>query len=160
MKSLACVLVVVLGSSACTRRTTNLQVRYAGVVGIVAAGLTIVEPSLNGDGFDPKLVGIGAAIGTVGLALLVGSFLALPNVEQHEAQERAHEEAILKQRADNAAAVGMMNRAKAAARAGDCGSVLALDRQIAQLDPGVGSVLHADAAVARCFVEPTDPTWF
>lgn len=150
MKLPALVLALSLSVSACTSRNANLQARYTGIVLLAAGATTIIEPRFNGDGFDTKLVAVGSILAGVGAALLIGSLVALPGVRRIEAVEeaRAH------QREQNLAAVAILHRAEAATAAGDCATVVQLTPQIDALDPGVGAVLRANVAAARCLAPP------
>ena len=146
MKLPALVLALSLSVTACTSRNANLQVRYTGIVLVVAGAITIIEPRFNGDGFDTKLLTVGSILGGVGAALLIGSLVALPGVRRLEAvdEARAH------QREVNLKAVELLHRAEAATAAGDCATVVQLTPQIDALDAGVGGVLRANVAAARC----------
>ena len=151
MKSLG--LVLALSVTACSSRNANLQVRYTGVVFLTAAAVTIIEPRFNGDGFDTKLLVLGSALGTVGAGLLVGSILALPDVRKIEAADAAR----LHQRQLNLKAVALLHQAEAAAGKEDCATVVQLAPQIDGFDPGVGSVLRANVAAARCLKAEVSP---
>ena len=135
-----------LSLAACTHRNGNLQVRYAGVVLITGGALMIVEPRFNGDGFEPKLVGIGSAVAAIGAALLIGSLIELPTVRANEEREADR----VRRYQNNLKAVELLHPAEAAAATGDCATVVRLAPQIDALDPGVGEVLRRNVAAARC----------
>jgi hypothetical protein len=153
VKSLAVVLALASGLGGCTR-TTNLYARYGGVVLLVGGAALIVTPTLNGSngtdpndppesaGFNTRPLGIGVA--AVGAGLLIVSLLVHPVSApvSHEAQHQR--EITLK-------ADALLHDAEAAAGKDDCATVNQLSPQIDQLDPGVGAVLHANVAAARCF---------
>ena len=150
MKTIALVTALACSSAACHSRGANSQIRYTGVVLLVGGGLMIAEPSLNGDGFDAKLVGIGSAIAGIGAALLIGSLAALPSVRRDEAiqdERRKKYEANLQ-------AVELLHKAEAAAAHDDCPGVVTLAPQIDVLDAGVGAVLRSNVAANRCLNAP------
>lgn len=145
----AVIAVLGLAHAGCAKRSSNLQVRYTGVLFLVGGLCLGVEPSLNGgslihpDSQGKKLDGAGAGILAVGAALLIGSYLVHPKDEPLD-------ESALRQREITLKADALLHEAETAAGKDDCASVNALAPQIELLDPGVGAVLRANVAAARC----------
>ncbi|MDB4957025.1 MAG: hypothetical protein JWO36_4594 [Myxococcales bacterium] len=137
-----------------------------GVVGLVAVGVggSLGAPTLDGDGPSTSTAtyAVGAGLLFVGTLLLpYGIIFGIHDwfKERHDEEERVARDQAERQVASERAqrmvtrerAWRLTQTAAAAARAGDCATVKALDTRVAELEFGFHDVVFArDVAISAC----------
>ena len=133
-----------------------------------AVGKSIENEDVKQDDATPELLA-GAALlafasslygfAAIGQCRGRSRALAMEDDRAASAQEARDEADVARRRREQkAAAWELTERAKAAARAGDCATVKAIDAQVRDLDAALhATVFVSDAAIASCLADPTAP---